>query len=805
VNGGTIFGPPHWHSDALVCGYSRGKLHRTRLAKSEAGYVAQDHLLACLNMLTVDACVTPQGDLLVSVHSGGPDWGTGPTGNGKLYKLRYSDRQHPQPVLAWAAGPQEVHVAFDRELDPKQLANLAAQTTIEFGEHVRAGDRFESLQPGYAVVHYQNAAAREALPVHAAALAADGRTLILSTAPHTAAASYAITLPGLGRRDASATSAGELPQHAAIDLQYDLLGISAEWKPQGGGDSWSGWLPHPDLGVSRHFTERSAPHEQLWNLLRQPGTLKLRAQLDLHNMLRPAVQPGSSIDYTWPDERVTLVIASTAPLSAVSAAAIEHATSVVDGRQRVQLTFQPSPGTYLPLEVTLTSDRDPELSFAYFTAEDPRFRPLPLERFVMPWVEPQAGEAETIARPHHSELTGGSWARGRVIFTSEQALCSKCHKAHDPGGEIGPSLANLRHRDYASVLRDITQPSFAINPDYVAYAAVLESGQVLTGSLRTIGGKLHLGNNKGEVTIVDPDDVEELLPQKQSTMPEGILEKLNEQQLKDLLTYLLTPAPSMPDYGEHAPPPPRTRAEVDAVLAGAPAAESEPRPLQLVLVAGEQDHPRGEHDYPAWQQAWRELLAIDALTQVTTAWTWPSAEQFQTADVIVFYQRGDWTAERAADVDAFLARGGGLVYVHWAVDGRQHAPAFAQRIGLASGEGSKYRHGPLELGFESGPAHPISRNFDKVSFVDESYWNLTGDVSKVRVLATGSEEGQPVPLFWTLEPSRGRVFVSILGHFAWTFDDPLFRTLLLRGIAWTAREPVDRYNPLVTIGARMAE
>jgi type 1 glutamine amidotransferase len=77
-----------------------------------------------------------------------------------------------------------------------------------------------------------------------------------------------------------------------------------------------------------------------------------------------------------------------------------------------------------------------------------------------------------------------------------------------------------------------------------------------------------------------------------------------------------------------------------------------------------------------------------------------------------------------------------------------------------------------------------------------------GDPRKVTVLATGVEDGAPRPLFWTLEPGKGRVFVSVPGHFAWTFDDPLYRVLLLRGIAWAAREPVDRFNDLVWPGAR---
>jgi hypothetical protein len=49
------------------------------------------------------------------------------------------------------------------------------------------------------------------------------------------------------------------------------------------------------------------------------------------------------------------------------------------------------------------------------------------------------------------------------------------------------------------------------------------------------------------------------------------------------------------------------------------------------------------------------------------------------------------------------------------------------------------------------------------------------------------------------------VFVPIPRHFAWTFDDQLFRVLLLRRIAWAAREPVDRFNGLVVPGARIRD
>jgi hypothetical protein len=151
-----------------------------------------------------------------------------------------------------------------------------------------------------------------------------------------------------------------------------------------------------------------------------------------------------------------------------------------------------------------------------------------------------------------------------------------------------------------------------------------------------------------------------------------------------------------------------------------------------------------------------------------------------------------------------LQRGGGLVYIHWAVDGQKAGREFAKRIGLAGLGIVGFRHGEETLAFNRDAKHPIARNFDKLTLFDETYWKMAGSVRADRVMATAVEDGAPQPQLWTLEPRNGRVFVSIPGHFSWTFDDPLFRILLLRGIAWVAKEPIDRFNDLVLPGANVA-
>jgi putative heme-binding domain-containing protein len=803
VNGGPVFGPAWWRSDALVTGYSRGKLYRTKLVKTAAGYVAQNQLVAALNMLAVDACVSPKGDLVIAVHGGGPDWGSGPDGKGKLYKLTYTGKELPQPVLTWPQGPREVRVAFDRPLEPDQLRSLTGKVVIEYGKYVSAGDRFEFHRPGYQAVQDQLRTPRFGLPVVGVQVTKDRRTLIVQTAPHPEAAGYALTLPGLGRPAAADARKKELRQVPETDLRYDLCGVEASWRPKAGEGEWAGWLPHLDFDVARKLTPESAPHDELWRLTKRPGTLTLRTKLNLWDMLRPAVQPGSKIDYTWPAEEVTVVFRSSADIAVKSAGKAAPATTDKDGRHVVQVTIKPAVDSPVPFEVTLpTGGAAPELSVSYFTNEDPRPRALALRRFLLLWASLKKETA--VAERDIPELKGGNWERGRRVFLSEQAACFKCHAIGGQGGTIGPDLSNLPQRDYASVLRDITEPSYAINPDYIAHVINLKDGRVLTGAVRTEGDRLHVGDAQGKVTTIRRDQIESMQTSPVSIMPEGLVKQLGPEKMRDLLTFLLAAPPRMPDYGPGTPPPPRTLREVQTVLAGAPDPPAKTRPIHVVLIAGKKDHGPGEHDYPAWLKVWPKLLAMADGVKVTTAMDWPAAADLKTADVMVFYQQGKWTGERARDIDAYLARGGGLVYLHYAVDGGTDAPGFAQRIGLAwRGGQSKFRHGPLDLGFEGGTRHPIGRNFDKVHLEDESYWNLVGDPKKIAVLAGGMEDGQSQPLFWTLEPTKGRVFVSIPGHYAWTFDDPLFRVLLLRGIAWTAREPVDRFNALATPGARV--
>ena len=541
AGGSGVFGPAWWHGDALVAGESRGKIWRTKLVKTAAGYVAKNDLIACLSMLTIDAVPTPEGDLLVACHSGAPDWGTGPRGEGKLFKISFSDKAAPQPVLAYAASPTETRIIFDRALDPAQWRNLARQSSVAMGAHVAAGDRFESFAPGYQAVKDQKGVRRSAVDVLSAGIAPDLRALVLQTAPRTEAVNYAVTLPD-GRRAAGK----EAIQRAAIDVLTDLTGAEAEWRDASGKTQWAGWLPHLDLKVARALTAASEEHGRLFARLKEPGTLVLRAQLDLHLMLRTAIQPGAKLDFEYPTEIVTVALKSGAgtrlEIKAAAPAKIERG-----GDGEVRLTTESRENGWLPVEISLaTGAGEAALDVSWHTAEDVRPRALQVRRTLLPWAIPRTGTAATAPVERRiPEIAGGDWLRGQRVFTGEQAVCSKCHQVRGEGGIIGPDLSNLVHRDYASVLKDITQPSAAINPDRIAYLVELKDGTSAGGVLLDdTPENLVLGQMTGANVVIPKTKVASMKASAVSLMPEGLWQVLSTQQQRDLMTFLLTERPT---------------------------------------------------------------------------------------------------------------------------------------------------------------------------------------------------------------------------------------------------------------------
>jgi len=522
AQGRARFGPEFWAHDAIVTGEGRGKLWRTSLAKTPAGYVANNQLFACVGMLVVDCAISPNGELVICCHSGPPDWGKGPAHPGRLFKIRYVGSEPQSPVGAWAKSPTETVVEFDRPLPEQDWSELKSRITMVGGPFVAAGDRFETLRPGYAVVRMQQDSPSFDVPVNDVRVSDDRHSLIITSGERRSDVAYAVTLPAERKE-------GGIKQVDAVDLAYDLTGLQAKW--EGSGVRWEGRLPHPDFSVVKELTRGSASNEAALRHFSTPGKLTLSTRLDLANMLRPRTQPGSKLDYEPAPEEVTVSLRCDSPVSL-------KGPGISSQGKPVKFSKKVNPAAAwqdLDIEIPTPVSR---LEMTFHTSIDATERPLSVTRFHMPFADARTEVAHKALLP---QLAGGDRERGKALYFGK-ASCFTCHQFEGQGHAVGPDLSNSMHRDYESVMRDITDPNASINPDAVAYMVTRQDGSVVAGTrIGETAEELRLAAPGGVVTAVKKSDIKKSEVMSTSLMPPGLLSALTPGEVKDLMTFLMSP------------------------------------------------------------------------------------------------------------------------------------------------------------------------------------------------------------------------------------------------------------------------
>ncbi len=265
----------------------------------------------------------------------------------------------------------------------------------------------------------------------------------------------------------------------------------------------------------------------------------------------------------------------------------------------------------------------------------------------------------------------------------------------------------------------------------------------------------------------------------------------------------------------------RDPAEVKRIVG--PMGKKEPsRDLNIVWVWGiDKLHEKETHEY-AWVMDKYVNVLLPKVPRVTatSSMYFPKKEQWEKADLVVFYfwSREKWDYDL---VDAYQKRGGGLIFIHMALM-QGSGEDLSKRIGLAwdrKKDGTKWGLLPTPVSLtEAALKSPIFERFPaKFDLSEEFYWRLRGAPSGITPLATAPAgpaiankplkgppkkedlDGKAWPVMWTTQVERGRVFVSGAGHNYFTFNDPYFRIILLRAMAWTMKESFDPFKPLVTL------
>lgn len=136
-----------------------------------------------------------------------------------------------------------------------------------------------------------------------------------------------------------------------------------------------------------------------------------------------------------------------------------------------------------------------------------------------------------------------NYDKGQQLFA--EASCFACHRFSGQGGAIGPDLTALSGRfSPRDILESVILPSKQVSDQYQAIKALTDDGKVVVGRIVNLNGdNIAINTNMldpNAITNVNRNHLEEILPSDQSMMPEGLLDNFTEDEVKDLMAYLLS-------------------------------------------------------------------------------------------------------------------------------------------------------------------------------------------------------------------------------------------------------------------------
>jgi uncharacterized repeat protein (TIGR03806 family) len=149
----------------------------------------------------------------------------------------------------------------------------------------------------------------------------------------------------------------------------------------------------------------------------------------------------------------------------------------------------------------------------------------------------------TVVKPTELLALRGDALRGRSLFlTAKGVQCRNCHRIAKQGKSVGPDLDGVaKKNDRRALLESILQPSKKVDPKFRAILVETVQGRVFTGLLVSRTDQLVVvKDGTGKEIRIAAADVEMIVPQAKSLMPELLVKDLTAQQVADLLAFLET-------------------------------------------------------------------------------------------------------------------------------------------------------------------------------------------------------------------------------------------------------------------------
>ncbi|WP_419192177.1 c-type cytochrome [Engelhardtia mirabilis] len=139
------------------------------------------------------------------------------------------------------------------------------------------------------------------------------------------------------------------------------------------------------------------------------------------------------------------------------------------------------------------------------------------------------------------ELVARDFAAGQNLYHA--TACSMCHRFDGQGGAMGPDLTTVANNfSLPDLLEAIVEPSKVISDQYGSHTVVADDGRIAVGILVEDVDKVTVYPRALSAPPVEFEraEIASIEESSVSQMPQGLVDRLNPEELKDLVAYLMS-------------------------------------------------------------------------------------------------------------------------------------------------------------------------------------------------------------------------------------------------------------------------
>jgi putative membrane-bound dehydrogenase-like protein len=232
----------------------------------------------------------------------------------------------------------------------------------------------------------------------------------------------------------------------------------------------------------------------------------------------------------------------------------------------------------------------------------------------------------------------GSSAHGRLVFENQ---CAKCHRFEGRGHEVGPNLDGAA-RDIEYLLVNILDPNRVVGQPYYTRFVTLKDGRIETGLVAAEDARsITLKGENDALKVFEKKNVEEIIVQDKSLMPEGLQSNMSPADFRDLISYLEA-SPFLTEVAVVGPLPTSTSVKVDPENPLGTAGVTWARPTIGLTGRISLPAPTGEHEAVAYVAA--EVTATEALRTRLLLGSGSPLEAWLNGRLVYRGRPADWPA-----------------------------------------------------------------------------------------------------------------------------------------------------------------